>query len=367
MTIVDGARKRPELAPVLAAPGGNQVSLDIGSDVLAEMLGGNIRDVSGRKIGPFAWKFNRFPAMPNPIVGTVMSSIGGNGTFLTNSWQQDYAVPGMVLLGWIESAHAININQQSQPKDVIKLEVRRELEKEYLSTSSPSKVCWLANDQRDYGIWGQAAISNATGLTNPGPNVVYTFPLGAGATPNNPSTQIVDANGNLWVLTTYGTCGAALPAFPASPNFPSYGNPLAAATVTDGTCVWTAVNPKGQGFRICPLPPQTGVVWLIRVVGQLRPPAFTSLQQTLEPIPDDWTRYFRDGFLAQCYRHSVDAKVRMKFDKEYQLWLLGMEAALRQGNQEQNDFGFYPERSIMDVGYQQVGPTPAWPWPGRVG
>lgn len=367
--IVDSAKRSAELMPALATGNAsNQPALDIATDVMIEMLAGLARAVDGRKIGPFAWKWNRFPLIPSPITGTVLAGIGGFGTFLTNSWQQDYAVPGLVLLSWIQSAHAININQTAQPKQVIILEVKRELDKNYVQASNyPGKICWLPNDQLDYGQWGQTAISSATGLTNPGPNVPYTVPLGAGVIAPNPITQIVDSNGNYWALTTYGTCGASQPSWPSPVTYPTFQIPVTtASTVTDGTCVWTALNPKGQGFRISPLPPQSGVVWLMRLVGQKRPPTFTTLRQTLEPIPDDDVKYFRDGFFAQCYRKNPDPKIRAKFDSEYHLWLLSLENAIRAGNSEQNDFGFVPDRSIMDGGYVSV-PTPAWPWPGGQG
>lgn len=367
--IVDSAKRSAELVPALSAGNASaQPALDIATDIMIELLTGMARAVDGRKIGPFAWKWNRIALVPSPIANTVLASIGGFGTFLTNSWQQDYAVPGVVTLAWIESAHAININQPAQPKQVVHLEVKRELDKDYVQASNcPGKICWLPNDQLDYGIWGQQAIAAATGLTNPGPGVQYTVPVGSGVSPSNPTTQVQDPNGNLWALTTFGVCGNTQPSWTAQPTYPTPAAPTAAAsTVTDGSCVWTAINPKGQGFRISPLPPQSGVVWLLRVVGQKKPPAFTSLRQTIEPVPDDHVKYFRDGFFAQCYRKHPDAKVRAKFDSEYRLWILSLENAIRAGNTEQNDFGFVPDRSIMSGGYVSA-PTPGWPWPGGQG
>jgi len=57
-----------------------------------------------------------------------------------------------------------------------------------------------------------------------------------------------------------------------------------------------------MGIRVWPLPPQTGVVYQINLIGQYRPFAFsngpfTSFAQTIEPIPDDFAKYFRDGLL----------------------------------------------------------------------
>jgi len=142
------------------------------------------------------------------------------------------------------------------------------------------------------------------------------------------------------------------------PAYPVYqaGNPsvssTVATTVADGTVVWTAINPKGQGFRLNPIPPSSGVVWLVNPVAQMRVPRFTSMQQTIEPIPDDWESYFKNGFYAQCYRHSPDPKVRLKFKDEWELFMKSLDNAVKAGQREMDDFGFYPgSPGIMDTGW----------------
>jgi hypothetical protein len=141
-----------------------------------------------------------------------------------------------------------------------------------------------------------------------------------------------------------------------------------ATTVTDGSVVWTAINPKGQGFRLNPIPPNSGVVWLINPVGQMRVPRFSSMQQTLEPIPDDWESYFKNGFYAQCYRHSPDPKVRTKFKDEWELFMRSLDNAVKQGQREIDDFGFYPGNpGVMDTGFC-INPTrPDMPYGPFVG
>jgi hypothetical protein len=421
--ISDQASAFGDLAPALATGGySTQPAQSIGNDVMTAFLLGTGDGM------PFNWKWNSLNIKP----------------FYTISLQQDYFVQGVCNLGWLESSWAININQTSNPKQKLYQEVHRALEVTFDQTGYPGKICWMQNDQLQVGTWGQSQLASPSGLQNPGPNVVYTNPAGAPQNPTNPTTGVADASGNLWLLTTFGTCGAFNPFSPIvtataitsnvltvtcanglAPNtvvilngtgeaflngqslivltanatqftaafthgdytnasdtgtgaivpvYPVYqaGNPsvssTVATTVTDGTCVWTAINPKGQGFRLNPIPPQTGVVWLINPVAQMRVPRFANMQQTLEPIPDDWEKYFKDGFFAQCYRRSPDPKVRLKFKDEWALFLQSLDNAVKQGQREMDDFGFYPGNpGVMDTGWA-VNPTrPDWPYGPWVG
>lgn len=345
-TLVDDARTFADLAPALATGGfSNQPALSMAWDTMHSML------LGGPNAEPFNWKWNRFNCP----------------SWVTISWQQDYFVPGVVTLGWIESAWAVYINMTSTPKYKQQLEVHKDLLVDWLQTGYPGKICWIPNDQMQTGTWGQSTSLSASGLTNPGPGVVYINPVGiANATPANPTTQVTDAFGNLWVVTTFGTCGQTNPfATNLNPVFPTATNQnIVATTVTDGTVVWTAVNPKGQGFRIDPIPPQTGIVWQIQVVGQnMCPPLFTSLDQTIEPVPDDYYHYFKNGFFAQCYRRSPDPKIRAKFPSEWEMWMKSLSNAVKQGNREQDDMGFYPSSGVMDTGWgAQIFPNPAQPY-----
>ena len=360
LEIIDDAETLGDVAPALAVGGRSQApALSIANDVMLAMIQGG---PDGR---PFNWKWNRFnvPA------------------FLTISWQQDYFIPGLVQLGWLESAWASNINQTSVPKQNVPVEVHKDLEVTYAQTGYPAKLCWIPNDQMQTGTWGVAPLGptannpngvvngfgpNAGGLQNPGPFVIYTNPLGILQTPTNATTCITDPNGNLWLLTTYGTCGATQPTWPTSPVYPTFISPTTTATtVVDGSCVWTAINPKGQGIRLSPIPPQTGIVWLIQPVGQMRAPKITSVNQLLNPIPDDYITYFKQGFFAECFRRNPDQKVRSKYAQEREMWLTALDRAVKQGDRELDDFGFYPGQQIMDTGwsYQPISPAlPYGPW-----
>src|SRR5581483_346460 len=121
--------------------------------------------------------------------------------------------------------------------------------------------------------------------------------------------------------TTVGNGSDTVGTFSIVPVFPTLAKPLTIATaVTDGIVVWSAVNPNGQGFRLNPMPTQVGPVWQIVPIGQALIAPFTKMQQYLEPIPDSFFSYFKDGFFAQCYRYHPDPKIRAKFQDEFTIW-----------------------------------------------
>ncbi len=332
--LVDIAGSIGDIAPVLATGGfSDQPALDIANTVVTKMLAGSAEGA------PFNWKFNRFNAP----------------TFTTISYQQDYFIPGLVNLGWLEDGWAVDINQQTNLKSKFPIECVRDLEVTFLQTGYPGKLCWLPNSILLTGTWGAAPLgptagnlggsqaigANLSGLQNPGPGVIYTNPIGLLSQPVNATTGIKDPNGNLWTVTTFGTCGLTQPVWPTSPVFPTYqSQSTVATTVTDGTTVWTAINPSGQGFRVSPLPPQTGTAWVFQAIGQQRVPVFKSLQQTLEPIPDDYFEYFKEGFFTQCIRRSADPKVRARFQGEYAMWMKSLSDCVKQADSEKEDWGF---------------------------
>ena len=188
--------------------------------------------------GNFAWKWNQFNL---PL-------------FYWNSWQQDYALPGLTNLAWLQEGMAIDINNPSQPKPYSLGGSRQEhaasdgdLHFQFLSFVLPSAGQSLyPNNVLYYGTWGAAQAGNATWGNNPQSGQVVTNPLASGAPmPSNPILQIKDANGNLLVLTGYGTLGTTAPVAPAAS--------LAGVTATPGTgdtTTWTVVDPYGQGIRL---------------------------------------------------------------------------------------------------------------------
>jgi hypothetical protein len=324
-SIADYLSTYPELNPVLAVGGfSRSPMLDIATDVMAAMLA-----------PPNAWKWNR-QRLPY---------------FYTNSWQQDYAMPSLTTIAWLEYGILIDINSTSEPKDKFPLETNRDLPETSLQYGRPGQVCWLPNDQLIYGTWGGMNVGEGS-MMNPGPNSVYgaltnSLTNTVIAQPANPLTQIQDPNGNFWVLTNIltqsVTLGATQPVWPVNPVYPTMSNPsIVATTQTDGTGIWTAINPKGQGLRINPIPGQQSKVWQGRVFGQMRPVQFTSLSQLLDPIPDDYAPYFRRGCVAYAYMHSKDTRIRAKFQDQQALWMQSLASALRTMDRERDNAGIYP-------------------------
>lgn len=316
-------------------------ALTIAADVMIEMIASN-----------FDWKWNRF------LIDGVY----------TNGFQQDYALPGVVNLGWLEHGELIDINNTAIPKPVWPLEVVRDLPFTSAQFGRPGQICWLPNDQLYYATWGAANTGNSSIGLNPGPNMVIGTLLGVYAAPINPILQVKDTFGNLWVLTTFGTTGGTNPFLSnLTPVFPTSNNPTAVATtVTDGTVVWTAVNPKGMGIRVNPIPPQTGIVYKFYIAAQYRAFAFsngpfTSFTQTIEPIPDDFAKYFRDGFTAMAYQHAQDARVRGKAQDAYNNWMKSLLNSRQQADRERENSGFFPAQSILG-GPTFVNVGPAYPF-----
>lgn len=347
--LVDIARAMTDVAPTLPVGGEYEVvALSCVNDAITEMLAGSSRG------SPFNFKFNRIliPA------------------WFVNSYQQDYAQNNLNI-GWLESAGAYNTSSTQQPKPYRVLEVKRDVLLTNAQTGQMAKVQWLANKDMQYAMWGQSVADSLTGLSAPGPGVTYTDPMGMPSTPSNPCTQVTDAFGNFWALTTYGTCGNTNP-FVSNQNpndqYPTIANPTQTPiTVTDGGVVWTAINPDGQGFRLNPMPTQTGPVWQVAVVAQQRIPQFTDLQQYLEPIPDDFFKYLKDGFFCYCYAFHPDPKMVAKFDTKFKLWMKSLDRAVSQGSREEDDWGFVPSTNVMDTGwaFNPVNPAmPYGPWAG---
>jgi hypothetical protein len=333
---VDDAMTYSEIKPVLQASQTANAALSIGNSVMNYMLSQN-----------FPWKFNEL-IIPN---------------FYSNSYQQDYAVPGVTNLAWLQRGTVVDINNTSVPKPRFLVEVGRSLPQLTSASltvpfiSNPKFVVnFYPNDQLYYGVWGGS--SSSTG-NDPVANSVYSPALNPGSSqPSNPTTQIKDANGNLLVLTGYGHEGTTAPVAPANSAAGTIATPGSGATTQ-----WTVVDPKGQGFRVAPVPTQTGTEWQFNLVGQMRPPRFVNLQQLIDPIPDDYSEYFRQGFIANCYLRSPEEKTRRKGDAEYALWQKALVDARMKSDRERDEYGFVVD-PLISGGVGQTTSSPAWPYGG---
>lgn len=297
--------------------------------------------------------------------------------FYTNSYQQDYALvypngSSLTNLAWLTDGVSVQVNNSSTPKPWSWVEVGRRQGRSTATIlsnnffNSPQfSVSYLPNNLLYYGTWGAAATGNATWGNNPQALQLISNPVsGTNQSPNNPCTQIVDANGNFLVVTTYGTTGNSAPLAAV--------NAAAGVTVTDGSVVWTVVDPYGQGIRLKPVPSQSGPVWQFGLVGQMKPVRFnplTSLNlQTLFPLTDDYENTFRQGCIAQTYMHSPEEKLRGKGDALWARWTstvasLGLQAQKQAGDRERDLDRFIPACGVLKAGAPQVGWVgAAWPY-----
>jgi len=289
--------------------------------------------------------------------------------FYTFSWQQDYALlnpdfSSIYNVEWLQNGVAFDINNNTVPKPYVRVETGRSLPQRTGGDGNGSMmgdpgfiVASLPNSELYYGVWGQPNVASPTLGNNPVAGSVYTNPVGNYSQPANPISQIIDANGNLLVITTYGTEGSAAPLAPAN------AAPGTQVSGTGASTVWTVVDPVGMGMRIIDIPSQTGVVWQFNLIGQKIPTVFTYLGQTLAPLPDKYEPFFRAGFIAQLYRYSPLEKTRAKFKDEWQLWLKSLSQLKEVQDRELEEYSFITERTIMGSGRRRnTFQGAAWPY-----
>jgi len=336
--IIDSIRVMPDLAPIFQSQVAG-FSLEPGLTILNETLnyffGAN-----------FPWKFNEIEVPP----------------FYISSYQQDYATFNDTI-GWLTSGDCLDVNNTSLPKAQPQVTVVKDLPRASSWVALPPmfygplifQVCWRYNSQLYYGTWGAANTGNPTRGNNPQPHSVITNPLTVGSMPSNPITQIIDANGNLLVLTQYGTTGAVAPVLPAQS--------AEGTTVADGSVIWTVVDPTDQGFRIWPTPSQSGVVWQMNMRAQGKPPAvLTSLDTLLTPIPDEYMHIFRQGCITTAYRYSPEEKVRQKYTQELQIWTAKLMEGRIQGDRESENHAFVATGGIVAPAGGTMPITPGNPF-----
>lgn len=299
---LDWARTYPSITSVLGNPvagyGGNTVPIRIANKVVQEILQ-----------EPFAWKWNR--RVPTP--------------FVINGLQQDYST-SITDLGWLEDGVRIDITSpQFSPPAPPNYPTRGiEAVRELLPVSiqgPPLQICWVPNSEAICGTW-QA-------------NTLFTDPSTLQGCPSQPLTQIRDGNGNIQVLTTFGTTGSTQPTWGTTAN----------GTTADGTCVWTMADPNGITWRLSPVPASAGIVYKIQPFYQKKPTTITDVRNVW-PIPDEFSSLFEQGFIAYAWDAAEDTA---RFEKEYALFQLRLKKAVNSGDREQDSFGMYPGRSITGV------------------
>jgi hypothetical protein len=343
---VDNAESFGDIKPVLTVGG---FSLEPACSAMNDAMSDFLAD--------YPYKFNQF-----------------NLPFIyTNSWQQDYVLlnpdgSSVTNLAWLQQGIAVQINSTALGKPWTWVQVGRSQTQSTASLGSGLaanclapiySATFLPNSQLYFGVWGGSTSSLGN---DPVSGSIYTNPLGAGSQPANPITQIQDANGNLLVLTGYGTEGTTAPVAPA--------NSLPGTLATPGsgaTTVWTVIDPYGQGIRITPIPSQVGAVWQFRLVCQMQPPRFDSslpadrvMSQAIFPVTDEYEPNLRALFIAQLYRYSSEAKIRAKFQTEWDIAMKSLVKARQKSDRERDFYKFVPATSVRSGGGGRAGVGPFW-------
>lgn len=141
----------------------------------------------------FNWKFNSAVAAP----------------FYTNSWQQDYPQLAQAegLIGWGEDISCVDINNTQAPKPIAvpipkwrknlpRINAFNNYGGGYLGCFR--NMCWMYNKDLTVGVW-------------PGASVTFYPLVGINApAQQNPLLNMLDANGNILIVTTFGTTAAPL-------------------------------------------------------------------------------------------------------------------------------------------------------------
>jgi hypothetical protein len=295
------------------------------------------------------WKWNRAYVPP----------------FLTSSLQQDY-MTSVSDLGWLEQGYRVDINNSTSnanggAKPIFGVETVRDLGASSVQLNA-FNASYLPNSLANLGLW-QA-------------NTAYPCGYGVSMTPTSPIQQFKDANGNLLYIDStnlgltlespgytgttialpspnpYGVSGSTQPLLPAATD--------PGTTVADGTVTWTVADPLGYCMRLSPIPPVNGLCWWVNLIYQKKAPYFTSLQDTLAPVPSEFTYVFRAGMRAMIFMHAGAKQAPAM----YQQWQEMIFTALREADREREDAIFYPGESLMGGGYYQnygmIGP--AWPF-----
>lgn len=293
---------------------GDQLLLDLATQVMADII-----------CERFNWKFNRLNATPFP----------------SNSWQQDYpqlAQPNGAIIGWGEDCDMIDINNTVMPKPLWNIKWRRGLSRTSLNVWRMANICWMYNKDLFIGEW-------------PGPDVVYTPLITQQTTKQNPLMSMTDKNGNILIVTTFGTTGSTAP-------FAAAGAPEG-TPVNDGSVVWTVVAPESQGFRLDALPNTTGPVYLFKPYYQADPPKFATPSQLLTPLPDSFSRFFYRGLESECYIASPNPADQKRGQDAKLAWLNGLKETYKQGNREANIYGLVPLTTPVERRWDDIGPYTA--------
>lgn len=316
-TLIDYVRTFDWTAPTVGLAGyDDEPSLSFSNDIMQKIIAKN---------NPWKWNSYQVPV------------------FYSQPYQQDYPTSiSANTMGWLESANFTDVNNPAgTPYFFAKppLQTVARLLPTFV-LGIPTEICWVMNRNAQTGTW-------------PGNSITYLPPLvtQGGGPGNNYLTAITDPNGNIQVVTQYGTTQAS-----GTPSWPA-ANAAAGTVTNDGTVQWTVQDPNGIAFRVNALATYGSNVWQFNLTYQQRAPLITTLTQTFAPIPDDLGYLLRQGFLTFCYKKAD----RKTFQIEYAQWLADIQQALEQTDRETQSFGIYPADPVQRNGSQGGFSYPGWP------
>ena len=290
---------------------GDTLAIDLANQVMADLI-----------VDRYNWKFNSQIAVP----------------FYTNSWQQDYPQPVQPagLIGWGETCTVVDINNTMLPKPLWQMSWKRQLQPTSVTRSywRDSAICWMYNGDLTLGAW-------------PGANITYSPLITTLPQKQNPLMSMKDSNGNILIVTTFGTTGTTAPA--------AAKNATEGTTVNDGTVVWTVVSPTSQGFRLGQLPGAGAPTLQINPVYQLDPPRFIGYSDKLNPLPDSFSQYFYRGLEAFCLNASNNPKDNQRGAIAQMNWVKSLEGSKLQGDRETNSVSLLPATSPVDESWWNPG------------
>lgn len=308
----------------LASGYSDTLSLELGNQVMADLLGGAVN--ARGEVTRFNWKFNRAVATP----------------FQLNSWQQDYPQLEQAagIIGWGEECDICDINNTMIPKPLNwdgAITWRRQLPRTSLARWRPTQICWMYNEDLCFASW-------------PGPGVEFTPLTGANAQ-GNPIMNMLDENENLLILTTFGTTGLIEPSAPPDSE--------EGFEVPDGSVVWTVVSRTSQGFRVDWLPSATSPNYQFIPYFQIEPPRFVNVAQMLDPIPDSFSRHFYQGLESAMYKASPNPGDKERGERARADWMQSLLVMTGQGNKEQDVFYMIPLNQAVERRWHNDGPYTA--------
>lgn len=294
-SVADTVRTMPSVVPVLGIGGLSlQPALSIAQATICEILS-----------QPLAWKWNR----------------GFFAEFLVNAYQQDYAT-SVTNAAWLEKATKTDATQPlsatSGPQPIKAVSVVKDLSPT-TAQGEPYQVCIVPNSEAQCSTWQASTLYFANQSGKPMPST-------------QPIPQIRDGNGNVQVVTTYGTSGATEPTWSTTIG----------GTTTDGSVVWTMLDPTAACLRLNSLPHPNGNVWQFRVTYQVQPPLYTALSNMIG-VPDTLAYVYRELFLAYCLRQGGDPRWVQQDQRAHQL----LQQVRGGADREPDSYQLVPGRSLM--------------------